>query len=58
MNPIFVTANRISNLLNLHHDTTKKYLKVLNVPSYRVGKRLYYKTVEVLPLLKEMGITS
>lgn len=56
MTSIFTTANRISRIMNLHHNTTKKYLKVLRVPTYKIGKRTYYKTNEVLPLLEGYGV--
>ena len=49
MNTLFISAHAISRRMNLHHDTTKKYLKALRVSTYKVGKRTYYKTVEVLP---------
>lgn len=57
MNHIFISAHKLSLALELHHDTTKKYLKALKVPTYKVGKRIYYKTVEVMPLLEQNGTT-
>lgn len=56
MNTLFTTAHRLSRSMNLHHDTVKKYLKALRVPTYRVGKRDYYKTSEVIPLLQKNGV--
>jgi hypothetical protein len=56
MNNIFITATKLSRVMNLHHDTTKKHLKALRVPTYRVGKRIYYKTAEVLSLLQQNGV--
>jgi hypothetical protein len=57
MNNIFITATKLSRIMNLHHDTTKKHLKALRVPTYKVGKRTYYRTAEVLPLLQQNGVT-
>ena len=57
MKQIFISANKLSLIMNLHHATAKKHLKALRVPTYKVGKRTYYKSVEVFPLLQQNGIT-
>jgi hypothetical protein len=56
MNSIFTTAHQVSRRLNLHHDTTKKYLIALKIPAYKVGKRTYYKTVDIQPLLESVPV--
>ena len=43
-----ISVNRVAAILKMHHSTAKTFLKSLNLDTVNIGKRMLYRSQDVL----------
>jgi hypothetical protein len=48
----FISINKVSVFLGVHHSTAQQYLESLGLEIFVIGRRRLYRTEDVLPRLE------
>ena len=43
-----ISVNRVADMLKLHHSTARAFLESLNLDTVAIGKRILYRSQDVL----------